>query len=141
MDDAIVQGSLFGDVLQHQGGDMRRLVFATAFLIVVAGSDASACAFTPFYFVTYGGSGTSTHMQATSGKPCAIPLSTGGRHSYSAIVIGTHGCNGTARASASRVTYQSRARYKGRDFFEFRVPVSGRSRSGTSSIQVEVTVQ
>ena len=85
---------------------MRRLFLATAFLIAFAGTEASACAFTPFYFVTYGGSGTSTHMQATSGKPCAIPLSTGGRHSYSVIAIGTQAKNGTARAGASSVTYK-----------------------------------
>jgi len=120
---------------------MRPLVLATAFLIALAGTEASACAFTPFYFVTYGGSGTSTHMQATSGKPCAIPLSTGGRHSYSAIVIGTPARNGTARAGASSVIYQSRSGYQGRDFFEFRMTGSGPSRSGTSSIQVDVTVQ
>ena len=120
---------------------MRRLVSATAFLIASAGTEASACAFTPFYFVTYGGSGTSTHMQATSGKPCAIPLSTGGRHSYSAIVIGTQAKNGTARAAASSVTYQSKPGYRGSDFFEFRMTGSGPSRSGTSSIKVDVTVQ
>jgi hypothetical protein len=118
-----------------------RLIFAMAFLIVLAGAEVSACAFTPFYFVTYGGSGTSTHMQATSGMPCAIPISTGGRHSFSAIVISTQARNGAARAGASSVTYQSRPGYKGSDFFEFRMTGSGPSRSGTSSIQVDVTVQ
>jgi hypothetical protein len=120
---------------------LHRLILATAFLIALAGTEASACAFTPFYFVTYGGSGTSTHMQATSGKPCAIPISTGGRHSYSAIAISTQPRNGTARAGASSVTYQSRPGYTGRDFFEFRMTGSGPSRSGTSSVQVDVTVQ
>ena len=120
---------------------MGRLVLATTFLIALAGAEASACAFTPFYFVTYGGSGTSTHMQTNNGKPCAIPLSTGGRHSYSAIAISRQARNGTARAATSSVTYQSRPGYKGRDFFEFRMTGSGPSRSGTSSIQVDVTVQ
>src|ERR1043165_767935 len=120
---------------------LHRLILATAFLIALAGTEASAFALTPFYFVTYGGSGTSTHMQATSGRPCAIALSTGGRHSYSAIVIATPARNGTARAGASSVTYQSRPGYRGRDFFEFRMTGSGPSRSGTSSIQVDVTVQ
>lgn len=119
---------------------MRPLVLATVFLSF-ARAEASACAFTPFYFVTYGGSGTSTHMQAASGKPCAIPLSTGGRHSYSAIAISTQGSNGTARAGATSVTYQSKPGYRGRDFFEFRMTGSGPGRSGTSSIQVDVTVQ
>jgi len=120
---------------------MRRLILAAAFLIALASAEASACAFTPFYFVTYGGSGTSTHMQAASGKPCAIPLSTGGRHSYSAIAISTQAKNGAARAGATSVTYQSRPGYKGGDFFEFRMTGSGPSRSGTSSVRVDVTVQ
>src|SRR5690242_5370533 len=110
---------VYDQVRLHKGGrmaPMRRLIFAMAFLIVLAGGEASACAFTPFYFVTYGGSGTSTHMQAASGKPCVIPLSTGGRHSYSAIAISTQAKNGTARAGTSSVTYQSRPGYRGSDF-------------------------
>jgi hypothetical protein len=119
---------------------MRRLILATTFLIGLAATEASACAFTPFHFSTYGFS-ASSDMLANSGKPCTINLSTGGRHSFSAIVISAQARNGVARASASGVTYQSKPGYKGADSFAFRMTGSDASGSGTSSIQVGVTVQ
>ena len=119
---------------------MRRSVLATTFLTVVGVIEASACAFTPFHF-SYYGSSASSDMLANSGKPCTVNLSTGGRHSFSAIVISAQARNGTARASASGVTYQSKPGYKGADSFAFRMTGSDASGSGTSSIQVGVTVQ
>ena len=119
---------------------MRRLILPTTFLTILGIIEASACAFTPFRF-SYYGSNTSSDMLANSGKPCTINLSTGGRHSFSAIVISAQARNGTARASASGVTYQSKPGYQGADSFTFMMTGSDPSGSGTSSIQVGVTVQ
>ena len=78
---------------------MRRLVLGTTFLTVLGVTEASACAFTPFHF-SYYGSSASSDMLANSGRPCTINLSTGGRHSFSAIVISAQARNGMARAGA-----------------------------------------
>ncbi len=119
---------------------MCRVVLAIILLAAFGGVEASACAFTPFRFAAYG-QDTWTDMQATSGKPCSIPISTGGRHSFSAIVIGTQARNGTARANATSVTYQSRPGYRGADAFVFTMTGRDASGSGRSSIAVSVTVQ
>src|SRR5947208_188491 len=112
---------------------MRRLILAAAVLTVLGGIEASACAFTPFHF-SYYGSSASSDMLANSGKPCTINLSTGGRHSFSAIVTNAQARNGTACAGATGVTYQPRPGYKATDSFAFTMTGSDANGSGTSSI-------
>ena len=120
--------------------DMRRLMLATIFLTAFGGVDAFACTFTPFRFASYG-QNTWTDMQAASRKPCSVAISTGGRHSFSAIVISTQARNGMARANATSVTYQSRPGYRGTDAFVFTMTGRDASGSGRSSIEVSVTVR
>jgi hypothetical protein len=118
---------------------MGRLVLAAVFLTSVGIADASACNFVNFRF--FFGTDSSTDMQARSGQPCSMPLITGGRASYSGIVISRPARGGTARADSSGVTYQSKPGYKGADSFAFTVSGTTPIRTGRTTVEVSVTVQ
>ena len=87
------------------------------------------------------GSDTSTVMHVASGKPCAIPLRTGARSTFSGVTIGAPARNGSASASSSGVTYQSKPGFKGADSFAFTVSGTNASGPGKATVQVAVTVQ
>ena len=115
---------------------MGRLALAVLLLTSAGIAQASACNFVNFRF--FFGTDSDTDMTTKSGQPCSMPLVTGGRASYSGIVISRPPRGGTARADSSGVTYQSRPGYKGPDSFAFRV--SGTTPHGTGSTTVEVRV-
>ncbi len=118
---------------------MRRLVLAVLFLTSAGIVEASACNFVDFRF--FFGTDSDTDMQVRSGQPCSMPLITGGRASYSGIVISRPARSGTARAGSSGVTYQSKPGYKGADSFAFTVSGTNRFVSGRTTVEVRVTVQ
>jgi hypothetical protein len=118
---------------------MRRLILAAVFMIGVGIADASACNFVNFRF--FFGTDSETDMTARSGEPCSMPLITGGRASYSGIVITRPARGGTARADSSGVTYRSKPGYKGVDSFAFSVSGTTPFRTGSTTVEVRVTVQ
>src|SRR6478735_2071182 len=117
---------------------MRSFVLLAILLTSFGTADASACSFVNFRF--FFGSDSSTDMAARSGQPCSMPLVTGGRASYSGIVISRPARGGTARADSSGVTYQSRPGYKGPDSFAFTVSGTTPHRTGSTTVQVRVAV-
>ena len=118
---------------------MRRVTLATVFLMTLGILEASACNTVRFRFTF--GSDTSTVMHVASGKPCAIPLRTGARSTFSGVTISAPARNGSASASSSGVTYQSKPGFKGVDSFGFTVSGSNAKGPGKSTVQVAVTVQ
>jgi len=118
---------------------MRRLVLAAVFLAGAGIVEASACNFVNFRF--FFGTDSDTDMQVRSGEPCSIPLVTGGRASYSGIVISRPARGGTARADSSGVTYRSKPGFKGADSFAFTVSGTTPFRTGSTTVVVRVVVQ
>jgi len=118
---------------------MRRLVLAVVFLMSAGMVEASACNFVNFRF--FFGTDSDTDMQVRSGEPCSIPLVTGGRASYSGIVISRPARGGTARADSSGVTYRSKPGFKGADSFAFTVSGTTPFRTGSTTVVVRVVVQ
>src|SRR4051794_27841872 len=118
---------------------MRQLVIAILFLMSLGIAEASACSFVNFRF--FFGTDSETDMTVRSGQPCSIPLVTGGRASYSGIVISRPARGGTARATSSGASYQSRPGYKGPDSFAFTASGTTPHRTGSTTIEVRVTVQ
>jgi len=118
---------------------MRRLALAVALLVIAGIAEASACNFVNFRF--FFGTDSDTDMTARSGQPCSMPLVTGGRASYSGIVISRQARAGRARADSSGVTYQSRSGYKGPDSFAFTVSGTNPHTTGSTTVEVRITVQ
>jgi hypothetical protein len=118
---------------------MRRTILATVLLMILGMADASACSFVNFRF--FFGTDSETDMTVRSGQPCSIPLITGGRASYSGFVISRLPRGGTARANSSDATYQSKPGYKGPDSFAFTASGTTPFRTGSTTIEVRVTVQ
>ena len=118
---------------------MRSFVLLAILLTSFGTADASACSFVNFRF--FFGSDSSTDMAARSGQPCSMPLITGGRASYSGIVISRPARSGTARADSSGVTYQSKPGYRGADSFAFTVSGTNPHVRGRTTVEVRVTVQ
>ena len=118
---------------------MRRVALAAVFLATLGVLEASACSTVRFRFTF--GSETSTVMHVASGKPCAIPLRTGARSTFSGVTISAPARNGSASASSSGVTYQSKPGFKGADSFAFTVSGTNASGPGKATVQVAVTVQ
>jgi len=118
---------------------MRRAILATVLLMVLGVAKASACNFVNFRF--FFGTDSETDMTVRSGQPCSMPLITGGRASYSGIVISRPARGGTARADSSGVTYQSKPGFKGADSFAFTVSGTTPFRTGSTTVVVRVAVQ
>ena len=118
---------------------MGRLALAVLLLMGAGIAEASACNFVNFRF--FFGTDSETDMTVRSGEPCSMPLITGGRASYSGIVISRQARAGTARADSSGVTYRSRPGYKGPDSFAFRVSGTTPHRTGSTTVEVRITVQ
>jgi hypothetical protein len=115
------------------------MVLAAVLFTYVGLADASACSFVNFRF--FFGTDSETDMTVRSGQPCSIPLVTGGRASYSSMVISRPPRNGTARANSSGATYQSRPGYRGPDSFAFTASGTTPHRTGSTTIEVRITVQ
>jgi hypothetical protein len=124
---------------RHREDAMGRLVLAVVLLTSAGMVEASACNFVNFRF--FFGTDSETDMMARSGEPCSIPLITGGRASYSGIVISRPARGGRARADSSGVTYQSKPGFKGADSFAFTVSGTTPFRTGSTTVEVRVTVQ
>ena len=118
---------------------MKRLALAVLLLTSAGVAEASACNFVNFRF--FFGTDSDTDMTVRSGQPCSMPLITGGRASYSGIVISRPARGGTARADSSGVTYQSRPGFKGPDSFAFTVSGTTPFRTGSTTVVVRVSVQ
>jgi hypothetical protein len=118
---------------------MRRLAFAVLLLTGAGLGEAAACNFVNFRF--FFGTDSDTDMTARSGQPCSMPLITGGRASYSGIVISRQARAGRARADSSGVTYQSRPGYTGPDSFAFTVSGTNPHTTGSTTVVVRVQVQ
>jgi hypothetical protein len=118
---------------------MRRLALAVALLMTAGIAEASACNFVNFRF--FFGTDSDTDMTVRSGQSCSIPLITGGRASYSGIVISRQARAGRAGADSSGVTYQAKAGYKGPDSFAFTVSGTNPHTTGSTTVVVRVTVQ
>lgn len=118
---------------------MGRLALAVVLLTSAGTVEASGCNFVNFRF--FFGTDSQTDMLARSGEPCSMPLITGGRASYSGIVISRPARGGTARAGSSGVTYQSKPGYKGADSFAFTVSGATPFGSGQTTVEVRVAVQ
>jgi hypothetical protein len=118
---------------------MGRLVIAILLFLSLGVAEASACSFVNFRF--FFGTNSETDMTVRSGQPCSIPLVTGGRASYSSMVISRPARNGTAHTTSSGATYQSRPGYKGPDSFAFTASGTTPHRTGSTTIEVRVTVQ
>src|SRR5947199_9931836 len=111
--------------------EMRRATLATVLLLALGATEASACNYVNFRF--FFGTDSETDMTVRSGQPCSMPLITGGRASYSGIVISRPARGGTARADASGVTYQSKPGFKGADSFPFTLSGTPPLRSGSTT--------
>ncbi|MET0869076.1 MAG: Ig-like domain-containing protein [Pseudorhodoplanes sp.] len=98
------------------------------------------CAVQP-WSIPYLGSNTSTTMAAGSGQPCQIYPSVGGTNVMTGIAIVAPANNGTASASNDVIVYQSQPGFTGQDSFTFTITGNGPGGSGTSAVQVGVTVQ
>ena len=118
---------------------MARLALAVLLWAGVGMAEASACNFVNFRF--FFGTDSETDMVARSGERCSIPLITGGRASYSGFVISRPPRGGTARATSSGVTYQSKPGFKGPDSFAFTVSGTTPFRTGSTTVAVRVIVQ
>jgi len=118
---------------------MRRAILATVLLMILGVAEASACNFVNFRF--FFGTDSETDMTVRSGQSCSMPLITGGRASYSGILISRPARGGTARADASGVTYRSKAGYRGPDSFAFTVSGTTPFRTGSTTVVVRVAVQ
>jgi len=118
---------------------MGRLALAVVLLTSAGIVEASACNFVNFRF--FFGTDSETDMSVRSGQPCSMPLITGGRASYSGIRISRQARGGAARADSSGVTYQSRPGFRGPDSFAFTVSGTTPFRTGSTTVEVRVTVQ
>ena len=118
---------------------MGRLALAVLFLTSAGLGEAAACNFVNFRF--FFGTDSNTDMTARSGQPCSMPLITGGRASYSGIVISRQARAGRARADSSGVTYQSKPGYKGPDSFAFTVSGTTPFKTGSTTVEMRVTVE
>ena len=117
----------------------RYLVFALMFF----GGSVSAqaqCGVMP-WSIPYLGSNTTTSMVVSSGEACPIYTSVGGTNIITSVNVTAPAGNDTASAGDDTVTYQSQPGYTGPDSFTFSVTGSGPGGSGTSAVQVSVTVQ
>ena len=116
--------------------------FIVASLLTGCGlaSAQAQCAVQP-WSIPYLGSNTSTTMAAASGQPCQIYPSVGGSGVMTGIAISAPASNGTASASSDVIVYQSRPGFTGQDSFTFTITGNGPGGSGTSAVQVGVTVQ
>jgi len=118
---------------------MGRLALAVLLLASAGIGEAAACNFVNFRF--FFGTDSETDMTARSGESCSMPLITGGRASYSGIVISRQARFGTARADSSGVTYRSMPGYKGPDSFAFRVSGTTPFRTGSTTVEMRIQVQ
>ena len=120
---------------------MFRLPVLASLMFAVGYSSAQAqCAVEPFY-IPYLGSNTTTNMSASSGQPCQIYPSAGGTNVMTGIGISSAPSNGTATASGDVIVYRSQPGFTGQDSFTFTITGSGPGGSGTSAIQVGVSVR
>jgi len=120
---------------------MFRIAVVAALLIASSHAPAQAqCAVQP-WSIPYLGSNTSTTMAVGSGQPCQIYPSVGGTNAMTGISISSPASNGTASASSDVITYQSQPGFTGQDSFTFTITGSGPGGSGTSAVQVGVTVR
>ena len=118
---------------------MGQLALAVLLLTSAGLGESAACNFVNFRF--FFGTDSDTDMTTRSGQPCSMPLITGGRASYSGIVISRQARAGRARADSSGVTYQSRPGYTGPDSFAFTVSGTNPHTTGSTTVVVRVQVQ
>jgi hypothetical protein len=94
------------------------------------------------HFNYYHGSEAPAAMHASSGAPCLMKFTNGGKSNIDSIVITKQANHGTASWNGSTaypwVSYKSSAGYKGQDEFSF--DISGASARSTSPASVRVSV-
>jgi hypothetical protein len=120
---------------------MLRALTVLGALLLGQTSASATCAAEPWW-ISYWGAHSSTSMLVSSGEPCNLAASTGGTNIIESVAISSPARSGTASVDGSNtVWYQSQPGFAGDDTFAFVVTGSGRGGTGSSTVQVSVTVR
>jgi len=129
--------SAFGGVIE---GLLRKVAIAILLSVVAAPAFAD-CVVDPWR-IPYLGSNVTAYVGAHAGESCQIPVYVGGTSMIQSITISAAPGQGTATVGQGDIVwYQPNPGFVGQDTFAFVVTGSGPGSSGSSTVQVSISVR
>ena len=120
---------------------MRKAVIGLLFVCAMPGAALADCVVDP-WSIPYMGSNVTAYVGARAGEQCQIPVYVGGTNTLQSIAINSPPGNGTAVVGQGDIIYyQPNPGFAGQDAFSFSVTGGGPGGSGTSIVQVRLTVR